>query len=77
MSEAVKVKVCGICGCEKVGVAGEAYAPKLDEALGTPALRAAEIINRAESFENLGQQGPGSGDDFLQKLKKQATIVYR
>jgi long-chain acyl-CoA synthetase len=40
-------KVCGICGCEKVGVAGDPYASKLDEALGTPALRAADLIDAA------------------------------
>ncbi len=39
--------------------------------------RAVEIINRAQTFEALGQQGSSAGDDYLQKLKKQATIVYR
>lgn len=39
--------------------------------------RAAEIIDRAQTFESLGQQGSKAGDDYLQELKKQATIVYR
>ena len=39
--------------------------------------RAAEIIDRAETFETLGKQGPAAGDDYLRELKQQATIIYR
>lgn len=39
--------------------------------------RAAEIIDRAETFESMGQQGSNAGDDYLQELMNKATIVYR
>jgi peptidyl-prolyl cis-trans isomerase SurA len=39
--------------------------------------RAAQIVNQAQTFEELGKQGSKAGDSFLSEIRKQATIVYR